>query len=143
MTTAEKVAYLKGLAEGYGTDPSTKEGKLLTTILDILEDLALDQEDLNGSLAELGESLDAISEDLEDVEDLLFGEEEDEDGGEEDEDGEIEDWDGETVFYECQCPNCGETITFEESVLAGGSIQCPSCGEELEFETDADAPEEE
>lgn len=139
MTTAEKVAYLKGLAEGYGTDPSTKEGKLLTTILDILEDLALDQEDLNGSLAELGESLDAISEDLEDVEDLLFGEEEEED--EEDEDGEIEDWDGETVFYECQCPNCGETITFEESVLAGGSIQCPSCGEELEFETDADAPE--
>ena len=134
MTTAEKVAYLKGLAEGYGTDPSTKEGKLLATILDILEDLALDQEDLNGSLAELEEGLDAVSDDLEDVEDILFGDvEEDED---EDDDEEIEDWDGETVFYECQCPNCGETITFEESVLAGGSIQCPSCGEELEFDTE-------
>ncbi len=133
MTTAEKVAYLKGLAEGYGTDPSTKEGKLLTTILDILEDLALDQEDLNGSLAELEEGLDAVSDDLEDVEDILFGDvEEDED----EDDEQIEDWDGETVFYECQCPNCGETITFEESVLAGGSIQCPSCGEELEFDTE-------
>ena len=27
MTTAEKVAYLKGLAEGFGIDKETKEGK--------------------------------------------------------------------------------------------------------------------
>ncbi len=141
MTTAEKVAYLRGLAEGYGTDPATKEGKLLTTIVDILEDLALDQEDLNGALAELGEGLDAVSDDLEDVEELLFGDEEEDDG--EDEDDEGEPWDGETVFYECQCPNCGETVTFEESVLAGGSIQCPACGETLEFDTEEETPKEE
>ena len=141
MTTAEKVAYLRGLAEGYGTDPATKEGKLLTTIVDILEDLALDQEDLNGALAELGEGLDAVSDDLEDVEELLFGDEEEDDG--EDEDDEGEPWDGETVFYECQCPNCGETVTFEESVLAGGSIQCPACGETLEFDTEEESPKEE
>ena len=141
MTTAEKVAYLRGLAEGYGTDPATKEGKLLATIVDILEDLALDQEDLNGALAELGEGLDAVSDDLEDVEELLFGDEEEDDG--EDEDDEGEPWDGETVFYECQCPNCGETVTFEESVLAGGSIQCPACGETLEFDTEEESPQEE
>ena len=141
MTTAEKVAYLRGLAEGYGTDPATKEGKLLATIVDILEDLALDQEDLNGALAELGEGLDAVSDDLEDVEELLFGDEEEDDG--EDEDDEGEPWDGETVFYECQCPNCGETVTFEESVLAGGSIQCPACGETLEFDTEEESPKEE
>ena len=141
MTTAEKVAYLRGLAEGYGTDPATKEGKLLATIVDILEDLALDQEDLNGALAELGEGLDAVSDDLEDVEELLFGDEEEDDG--EDEDDEGEPWDGETVFYECQCPACGETVTFEESVLAGGSIQCPACGETLEFDTEEESPKEE
>ena len=137
MTTAEKVAYLRGLAEGYGTDPATKEGKLLTTILDILEDLALEQEDLNGVIAELGEDLDAVSEDLEDVEEILFGE------PEEDDEDEGEPWDGETVYYECQCPNCGETVTFEESVLDGGSIQCPACGETLEFDTEeTPAPQE-
>ena len=38
MTTSEKVAYLKGLAEGMEIDKETKEGKLLNVIIDILED---------------------------------------------------------------------------------------------------------
>ena len=147
MTTSEKVAYLKGLAEGYGTDTNTKEGKILSTILDILEDLALDLDDLGADVAELGEGLDAVSDDLEDVEDVLFGDDEDDDD-DEDEDDEGEPWDGETVFYECECPNCGETVTFEESVLKNGSIQCPSCGETLEFigeeeDEEEPAPDEE
>ena len=136
MTTAEKVAYLKGLTEGLGIDPEKKEGKILTTILDILEDLAIDQEDLAADIAELDEGLDAVSDDLEDVETVLFGDEE------EDDEDEIEDWDGETAFYECQCPACGETVTFDEDVLAKGSIQCPACGETLEFELGEDAEKE-
>ena len=136
MTTAEKVAYLKGLTEGLGIDPQQKEGKILTTILDILEDLAIDQEDLAADIAELDEGLDAVSDDLEDVETVLFGDEE------EDDEDDIEDWDGETAFYECQCPACGETVTFDEDVLAKGSIQCPACGETLEFELGEDAEKE-
>ena len=136
MTTAEKVAYLKGLTEGLGIDPEQKEGKILTTILDILEDLAIDQEDLAADIAELDEGLDAVSDDLEDVETVLFGDEE------EDDEDEIEDWDGETAFYECECPACGETVTFDEDVLAKGSIQCPACGETLEFELGEDAEKE-
>ena len=142
MTTSEKVAYLKGLAEGYGTDPATKEGKLLATIMDILEDLALDLDDLGADVAELGDGLDAVSDDLEDVEDILFGDPEEDDDEEDDEEGEP--WDGKTVFYECQCPSCGETITFDEDVLQKGSIQCPACGESLEFELGGeDGPAEE
>ena len=136
MTTAEKVAYLKGLTEGLGIDPEQKEGKILATILDILEDLAIDQEDLAADIAELDEGLDAVSDDLEDVETVLFGDEE------EDDEDEIEDWDGETAFYECECPACGETVTFDEDVLAKGSIQCPACGETLEFELGEDAEKE-
>ena len=135
MTTAEKVAYLKGLTEGLGIDPEQKEGKILATILDILEDLAIDQEDLAADIAELDEGLDAVSDDLEDVETVLFGDEE------EDDEDDIEDWDGETAFYECECPACGETVTFDEDVLAKGSIQCPACGETLEFELGEDAEE--
>ena len=142
MTTSEKVAYLKGLTEGLGVDPQQKEGKILSTILDILEDLALDQEDLASDIAELDEGLDAVSDDLEDVETVLFGDPEDEDEDWDDE--EAEDWDGETTFYECECPVCGETVTFDEDVLAKGSIQCPACGETLEFDTGSDEakPEE-
>jgi transcription initiation factor IIE alpha subunit len=49
----------------------------------------------------------------------------------------------EPVFYEAQCPSCGETVTFDEGVLSQGSIQCPACGESLEFELDEDEDEEE
>lgn len=143
MTTAEKVAYLKGLAEGLGIDPDKKEGKLLSTIMDILEDLALDQEDLGDAIAELEDGLDAVSEDLEDVEEILFGDVEDDDFDDGEDDDEIEDWDGETVFYECQCPACGETVTFDESVLQHGGIQCPVCGESLEFDLESSGDEAE
>ena len=148
MTTSEKVAYLKGLAEGFGLDPNKKEGKLLSTLLDILEDLAFDQGELSDTLEELEEGLDAVSDDLADVEEILFGdgpyenvgEDDDEDwnwdASEAEESGEAEAWDGETAFYEAQCPACGETVTFDEGVLSQGSIQCPSCGEKLEFDLD-------
>ena len=131
MTTSEKVAYLKGLADGYGIDPAIREGKLLSTIVDILEDLALEVEDLGCDLDELEEGLDAVSEDLADVEEILFDDEdEDDDEDEEDED------DYEPVFYEAECPTCGEVVTFDEGVLNQGAIDCPSCGENLEFELD-------
>lgn len=132
MTTSEKVAYLKGLADGYGIDPATREGKLLSTIVDILEDLALEVEDLACDLDEFEEGLDAVSEDLADVEELLFDDE-----GEDGEDNEDEDEDDEEpIFYEAECPTCGEIVSFDEGVLAQGAIECPSCGENLEFELD-------
>jgi hypothetical protein len=144
MTTSEKVAYLKGLVDGYAVDPTTREGKLLSTIVDILEDLALEVEDLSADMDELDEGLDAVSEDLADVEEILFGDEyEDEDEEDlDDEDCDCEDCE-EPVFYEAECPACGEVVTFDEGVLAQGAIECPACGENLEFELDAPEDEEE
>ena len=78
MEIMEKVAYLKGLAEGMELDTEKKEGKLLSAIIDLLEDIALEIEDLWDGEEELYEGLDAVSDDLEDVEDLIF-EDEDED----------------------------------------------------------------
>ncbi len=136
MTTSEKVAYLKGLADGYGIDPATREGKLLSTIVDILEDLALEVEDLGCDLDELEEGLDAVSEDLADVEEILFDDEDEEDDEDEDEDDE------EPIFYEAECPTCGEVVSFDEGVLAQGAIECPNCGENLEFELDEEVEED-
>ena len=36
----EKVAYIKGLADGLGVDDSTKEGKLIRLMLDLMNDMA-------------------------------------------------------------------------------------------------------
>ena len=130
MSITEKVAYLKGLAEGMDLDTEKKEGKLLAAIIDVLEDIALELADIEDAQEELGEGLDAVSDDLEDVEDLLYGED-DEPEYELDDLGEDED------CYATTCPTCEESIYFDESVLEDGEVICPNCGEKLEFDLES------
>ena len=130
MEIMEKVAYLKGLAEGMELDTEKKEGKLLAAIIDILDDIALEIEDLKDYADELGEGLDAVSDDLEDVEDVLFEEDDEDEYDEEDFDELDEDED----CYATTCPTCEEEIFFDESILEDGEVICPNCGEKLEFD---------
>ena len=130
MEITEKVAYLKGLAEGMELNAEKKEGKLLLAIIDVLEDIALELSDIEDAQEELGEGLDAVSDDLEDVEDLLYGED-DEPEDELDDLGEDED------CYATTCPTCEESIYFDESVLEDGEVICPNCGEKLEFDLES------
>lgn len=47
MTISEKVAYLKGLAEGLDLDTAkSKEGKLISVMIGILEEIGMSIEDL-------------------------------------------------------------------------------------------------
>ena len=128
MEITEKVAYLKGLAEGMELNTEKKEGKLLSAIIDVLEDIALELSDIEDAQEELGDGLDAVSDDLEDVEDLLYGEDD------EDEDYVLDDLGEDEECYATTCPVCEETIYFDESVLEDGGVVCPNCGEKLEFD---------
>ena len=139
MTTSEKVAYLKGLAEGMGIDETTKEGKLCKVIIDVLEDLALDLADTKDTIVDLTDAIEEINEDLAELEDEFYectcsccDEDEDEDDEDDDED-EDED-DDEPVFYEVKCPSCEFALTVDESVLELGSFECPECGETIAFD---------
>ncbi len=127
MEIMEKVAYLKGLAEGMELDTDKKEGKLLSAIIDVLEDIALEIEDIEDEQAELADGLDAVSDDLEDVEDIVFGDDEDDEYYE-------DDLDEDEDCYATTCPTCEETIYFDESILEDGEVVCPNCGEKLEFD---------
>ena len=49
MEITEKVAYLKGLMEGMKIDTETNEGKILSAMVDILEDIGLELEDLGNA----------------------------------------------------------------------------------------------
>ena len=133
MEITEKVAYLKGLLEGMELDTSKKEGKLLAAIIDILDDIALEIEDLKDYTDELAEGLDAVSDDLEDVEDVLFEDEDEDEYDEEDFDELDEDED----CYATTCPTCEEEIFFDESILEEGEVICPNCGERLEFDLES------
>ena len=164
MTIVEKAAYLKGLTEGLGVDPESRDGKLWSALNDLLSATAHEIEDLRAASMDQAEVIDEICEDLHYLEELAdefdgsdledFDEFEDFEGDEDDkvydladyglagdfdedagEDEEVE-YDG--VMYDVTCPSCGEEISFDEDTLELGSITCPNCGEVLEFDLGED-----
>ena len=132
MTVIEKVAYLRGLADGLKLTDTSAEGKVLLNVIEVLDDLALSVTDLEDAVEELGEVVDAIDDDLQDVEDALYDEDDDEDYFDDYDEFDDED----EPLYEVQCPTCGDTICVDESMLCEGEIDCPNCGEKLEFDLD-------
>ena len=132
MTISEKVAYLKGLAEGLNIDTEkSKEGKLINVMIGILEEIGLAIEDLEENSLALGEEIDVLSDDLADVEDIVF-DDEDEDEDEEDFD---DDW------FEVECPNCNEVLVVDEDALEEGYIKCPNCETEYSLDLSDDTVE--
>lgn len=124
MTISEKVAYLKGLAEGLDLDTQkSKEAKLISVMIGILEEVGLSIEDLEENSLALGEEIDALSDDLADVESIVY-----------DEDLDDEEEDDEDDFFEVECPNCEEPLVIDDQALAEGVITCPNC--ETKFSLD-------
>ncbi|MDR0951409.1 MAG: hypothetical protein LBM18_00585 [Oscillospiraceae bacterium] len=151
MTTQEKVAYLKGLAEGLELGKTTKEEKLISAIIDTLETISTDITELEDTVAEfgdelddIGEELDAISDDLADVEEAFFGDMEDDDFdfdefyGLDDDDDEDEDDDecGHTHGEGC-CHGRhkhGEGCCHHHSVMY--EVTCPGCENMITIDED-------
>ena len=136
MTLSEKSAYLKGLMEGLKIDTEKGEGKMISAIVDMLEDVAYAISDIEENAQLVSDELDEIEEELDAMEEVLFEDEE------EDED-EDEDFDyGDEALYEVKCPTCNEVITVDEATIEEGSTICPKCGEELEFDMDDEESDE-
>ena len=130
MGITENAAYLKGLFEGYELDKSTKEGKIISEMLNLMCDMAdkiaaleADNKELHEYVEELDQDLGAVEEDL-----YFDDDEEDDDYGDLNDD---EDYEGEDCeYYELECPSCGEIICFDDS-LSTDEITCPACGEKI------------
>ena len=136
MTISEKVAYLKGLAEGLNIDTEkSKEGKLINVMIGILEEIGLAIEDLEENSLALGEEIDVLSDDLADVEAVVF-DDEDEDDYDEDEEEEVDD-----DWFEVECPNCDEVLVVDEDALEEGYIKCPNCDTEYSLDLSDDTVE--
>ena len=131
MTITEKVAYLKGLAEGLALDESKPEAKIIKAMMDVLDDIALSVSDLEDGMDLISEQLDAVDEDLDELEGFVYEDLDDCccDDCCDDEDEE---------YYDVECPSCGEVICVDGDILEEGSINCPKCNELLEFEIDYD-----
>jgi hypothetical protein len=147
MEIKEKLAYLKGLMEGFNFSPDTPERKVISSVVDILDDLAREVVGVSERLDAVDEYVTAIDEDLSSLEEtvgvlpdedsLLEDEDLDEssedDSSEEDEENE-EDEEDEDDIFEVECPFCGEPVYFDSSLLDRKELRCPNCQESFEFE---------
>ncbi len=147
MILSEKAAYVKGLMDGLNIDDSTKEGKVLLAIYDLISDIANTVDEIDADVDDIVEFCNVLDSDLQTVEDYLLDEEDDEDDDCDcdccdcDCDCDCGDCDccdcdccDDDDTYECVCPTCGDIIELTLPMIEEGSINCPGCGELLEFD---------
>lgn len=111
----QRVAYLKGLAEGLDMDDESKEGRLFGQIIDLLDSMTMAVENLESDYEELYDYVEAVDQDLTDME-RDFYEEPFEEG---------EELEGFTL----ECPDCGEIVFIDEEAVEDEELEvlCPNC----------------
>ncbi len=111
----QQVAYLQGLAEGLAINKETKEGRIITEIIDVLEGIALAVEDLRVQQSDMETYLESIDDDLNDLEEDFYDDEEDD-----------------TDYVEVKCPRCQDIVCFDADILDDEDlieVTCPRCNE--------------
>lgn len=135
----EKIAYLQGLAEGLGLDRASKEGKLFSAVIDVLDEMSLAIKEVSDNQAEIESYVEAIDEDLGEMEDDIYGKDEDFDF-EDDEECDCCDEECDcSSFVEVACPKCHEILRLESCILEDEDtieITCPSCDETIYINED-------
>ena len=155
MSMMEKAMYLKGLCDGLEPDKTTKEGKLIAALLDMVTEMAAEMDDMQAEICELKDYCEELDEDLGDVEEVLLDLDDEDDFDEDYED----DFDEDDIDFECDgdcagcdfdcgydeddfdeeedeyfeviCPACGDVINFDSSIDPE-NLRCPNCGEKFE-----------
>ena len=162
MSMMEKAMYLKGLCDGVELDKTTKEGKLINALMEIVVEMAEEMDDMQAEICELKEYCEELDEDLGDVEEVLLDlDDEDYEDDEEDDDEDLDidyecdgdcascdfdcgfdeddffDEEEEDEYFEVVCPACGDVINFD-STIDPENLLCPNCGEKFECIVDED-----
>jgi hypothetical protein len=120
-----KVAYLQGLAEGLELDTGSPEGRVLSSMLDVLVDIAEQVDDVAEAQNELAEYVEDVDYDLGALEESVFGENDDDQIRFVPEEAFLQE-DGMELTM---CPECGETLAAAAGDIDSDfDVVCPSCG---------------
>ena len=126
MTVSEKAAYIKGLFDGYEISKDSKEGRVLSEMLDLIGKMSERICDLEQTCVELHDYIEELDHDLGSVEEDLYLTDGEDDEFEEEFENDFEDSD--SGYDEIVCPGCGEVVCVDDSVELSEVI-CPACGE--------------
>lgn len=108
---SEKVSYLQGLSEGLNITEGSPQGKIISGILNVLNEMADEITNMQSDYTEIREYLEMIDDDLLDLEETVFEEDE---------------------FMEICCKSCGEKLYIENDVFDDEDrieVICPNCNE--------------
>ncbi len=119
----EKVAYLRGLADGLDVGDDA-QGKLIKAMIATMDEMASSIDEHEASLVEIDECIDDIYDSLDDIDDYLF----------DDDDYDDDFYEDEPEVLEVTCPHCGETMSFDSAMLENSdSLICPACNKSIIF----------
>lgn len=107
----EKVSYLQGLCEGLNVSDGNPQGKIITGILGVLDDIS-------GILVDMRSEFNIVKEYIESIDDDLFELE--------------ENFKQDKNIVELTCDNCGEELCFDADLVEDDDvieIICPRCNE--------------
>ncbi|AKN34018.1 hypothetical protein Ccar_25560 [Clostridium carboxidivorans P7] len=111
-----KVAYLNGLVDGLEIDTTTKEGKVLNEIINVLKVIAEEVDEISESQKYMEDYIDAIDEDLSILQDDMY-----------DDDYELCEDEGDN-FIQLKCSNCGDDVYVDKDIVKQKEkITCPNC----------------
>ena len=126
MNINKESAYLRGLLEGYELDGNKKEIKLISKMLELIDEMADHITALEADNAEMREYIEELDHDLGAVEEDLYMDED-----YDDEDDYDDEYDDDSDYYEIECPSCGEVVCFDDSIDPDNLV-CPACGEKID-----------
>lgn len=112
----ERVAYLEGLMAGLEVQDSSKEGKVLHEVIQVLGDIADNLVEMQTTQTELENYMETMNEDLADLEDDFYETDELSEDAED--------------YIEVQCPECHDLVYFDADLIEDGDlveVTCPNC----------------
>lgn len=108
---SEKVSYLQGLTEGLNITESSPQGKIISGMLNVMNEMADELNLMQRDFAEMKEYIENIDDDLFELEETVLDEEE---------------------FIQVKCNTCGEKLLIEKDILDDEDhveVICPRCNE--------------
>ena len=147
MAMIEKATYIKGLCDGLEIDSSSKEGKVIAALVELVTEMAEELDNMACDIYDLHDYAEELDEDLGDVESVVYDcDEDDEDDDcccgdcdccDEDCDLFDDDDDEDGEFFAIECPSCGDIVNFDSSIDPE-ELRCPNCGEQFNCLVDED-----
>ena len=123
---SEKISYIRGLADGLELGEDSKEAKVISAIIELLDDMAFSVEELDEQQNLINDDLDELDEIVGELEECVYGDCEDCEGCDAYE------------FDDVTCPSCGAEIELDDDMISDDCTYfiCPSCHERIEIDWD-------